>query len=668
LSSKRFTNSLVKESSPYLLQHAHNPVNWYPWSAEAFEKAKKEDKLVLVSIGYSACHWCHVMERESFENEEAAALMNKEFVCIKVDREERPDVDQLYMQAIQMMGSNGGWPLNCFTLPDGRPVYGGTYYPLNRWMNVLEGLSEAYRNEKQKFVEYAEKLSSGIRNAETLQLKLTEDFNPEWLPETVQKWKPLMDQVEGGPLRAPKFPLPDNYLFLLRYAALYKDEELRNHVHLTLKKMSFGGIYDQVGGGFARYSTDMDWKVPHFEKMLYDNAQLISLYSEAYRDSSNHLYKEVAEETINFCNREMLAPEGIYQSALDADSEGEEGKYYVWTLHELKSLLEEDFELAKSYYCLDTKGHWEFGNYILLRDKTDEEIALDFNIDIGELKSRVIEIKKKLLNFRRNRERPGLDDKCLISWNGLMIKALCDAYQTFGHQEYLKRAVEAADFIMNNCRDKEGGLYHTFKNGQRKIEAFLDDYATMIQACNALFVQTSDSKWLRFAESLADTCLKYYYDETDGFFFYTRKDSEELIARQKEVHDNVIPASNSLLAKAFYELGIYSGHYNYFETASLMLKKIAPLISSYGSSYSHWAQLLLMEAKGFSQVVYSEEYIHELAGLKNEYHPDRIYILWKANADAAILEGKENGIFVCRDKTCSAPVFNSSQLKDLFNA
>ncbi|MEZ4737829.1 MAG: thioredoxin domain-containing protein [Flavobacteriales bacterium] len=410
------TNRLVHESSPYLLQHAHNPVDWYPWGEEAFAKAREENKLLLISIGYSSCHWCHVMERESFENDELAAVMNERFVCIKVDREERPDVDQVYMTAVQLMTGRGGWPLNCFALADGRPVYGGTYFPPQQWEQVLVQLSDTWRQDPQKVSDQAARLHQGIVAQNVVELPEAPDaFDAEDLDELVDLWSKGFDNVYGGPDKAPKFPLPNNYQFLLRYAFLTDDAQLKQHVALTLDKMALGGINDQVGGGFARYSTDVLWKAPHFEKMLYDNAQLVSLYSQAYQAFKNPLYKATVERTLAFIEREMTSSEGAFYSALDADTEGEEGLYYVWTKDELQTVLGAEYDLAAAYYNVDAAGLWEHGRYILLRREPDAEFAAEFGISEAELATRIAAINSTLLATREKRERPGLDDKSLTS-------------------------------------------------------------------------------------------------------------------------------------------------------------------------------------------------------------------------------------------------------------
>ncbi|WP_157624332.1 thioredoxin domain-containing protein, partial [Sunxiuqinia dokdonensis] len=437
----QYTNELIYETSPYLLQHAHNPVNWMPWGDKALSQARRENKLLLISIGYAACHWCHVMEHESFEDPEVARVMNQHFVCIKVDREERPDVDQIYMSAVQLMTQRGGWPLNAIALPDGRPIWGGTYFQKEVWINALEQIQAYHHQNPERTLEYAERLSEGIRESNLVPIsKNSQLVELDQLKEAVQRWKPNFDRQEGGSQGAPKFMMPNNLQFLLRWAHQANDLETQDHVENTLDKMAMGGIYDQLGGGFARYSTDTQWKVPHFEKMLYDNAQLLSVYAQAFQKTQKPLYHEVVEQTIEFLKRELLSPENGFYSSLDADSEGEEGKFYVWQKSELQDLLGDDFPLFSDYYQVNETGYWEEGNYILLRKQVDETFAKKHELSLEELKQKISKWHKILLPAREQRIRPGLDDKILTSWNALAISGLVDAYQAFGNAEYLELA------------------------------------------------------------------------------------------------------------------------------------------------------------------------------------------------------------------------------------
>lgn len=658
----RFTNHLINETSPYLLQHAHNPVNWYPWGEEALNKAKEENKLILVSIGYSACHWCHVMERESFENEEIAKIMNDDFVCIKVDREERPDIDQIYMNAVQLISGRGGWPLNCFALPDGRPFYGGTYYPPNNWKQLLNNISKEYQSNAQSLETYAQNLTEGIRNSELVQLnQRTDGLEMNKLNSLVSKWQESFDQREGGPNRAPKFPLPNNYQFLLNYALLTDNQEILDHVHLTLEKMALGGIYDQIGGGFARYSTDELWKAPHFEKMLYDNAQLISLYSAAYQQSKNELYKQVIEQSLEYIEREMTASNGAFYSALDADSEGEEGKFYVWNPNELQSILEDDFTLCKDYYHVTTLGKWEHGNSILLRQETDSIYASKNNLDIDELKKDIDRINQKLLDHRSKRIRPGLDDKTLTSWNALMIKGYADGYVALNKDEYLESAIRNAEFIWNTQRKEDGSLYHSYKNGKSTINGYLEDYCFTIEAFISLYETTFNKIWLNRAVELANYCMDHFFDSKSGMFYFTSDIDPPLVARKMEVNDNVIPASNSSLAKALFKLGKLMDDTSYLSTSHQMLKNVYDQMDSYGSAYSNWAELLLYELFPFQEIAITGKSAVKFRLEFGEYYlPNSLFCGSVKNENLPLLENKmvkgETTIYVCVNKACQLPV------------
>lgn len=659
--SYKHTNSLIHETSPYLLQHAHNPVNWYAWSDETLEKAKKEDKLLLISIGYSACHWCHVMEHESFENEEVAEIMNNHFICIKIDREERPDIDQIYMNAVQLMTGRGGWPLNCFALPNGKPFYGGTYFQTTQWKHILQALANEYETNPQKVIEYADELTKGIKESELLP-KITHrnPFTMDVLDTAVQRFKTQFDFTEGGSNRAPKFPLPNNYEFLLDYYYHTKDKPILQFIDLTLTKMAFGGIYDQIGGGFARYSTDSYWKVPHFEKMLYDNAQLVSLYSKAYQLTKNKLYKHVVYQTLEFIEREMTTKNGAFYSALDADSEGEEGKFYVWTKDKLQTLLKEDYPLIETYYNINKHGEWE-DNYILLRKDNDEIIAKNFHLTPKELEQKIDDINKILLGARSKRIRPGLDDKTLTSWNALMLKGYVDAYNTFGEKNFLTSAIKNATFIATTQIRKDGGINHNYKNGVSNLNGYLEDYSFTIEAFIALYEASFDEKWLMLAKQLMDYTIVHFYDEKTGFFFFTSDEAKGLIARKMELSDNVIPASNSSIAKGMFLLGLYFEKDDYTKKATQMLKNIEAQLPKYVSGYSNWASLLLNQIKPLYEIAITGDDAHEK---RNEFYqtylPNKIIIGSIKKSNLPLLHEKQTNrktmIYVCYNKTCQKPV------------
>jgi uncharacterized protein len=663
------TNALINETSPYLLQHAHNPVDWMPWGEAAFKKAKDEEKLVLVSIGYSACHWCHVMEHETFEDSTAAAFMNEHFVCIKVDREERPDVDQVYMNAVQLMTQRGGWPLNCFTLADGRPIYGGTYFPKQNWMETMQSLLDLKQNDPKKMEEYASNLTEGVKQSELISKNESDAaFNEDDIHALVKEWSAGWDRQKGGPNRAPKFPLPNNYEFLLQYAWHNDDKEVLNFVENTLAQMAFGGIYDQVGGGFARYSTDVNWKVPHFEKMLYDNAQLVSLYSQAYQLTGKDLYRQVVEETLEFVDRELSGTDGQFYSALDADSEGEEGKFYVWSEQELKLALGDYYSFAESYYNINRKGSWE-GNYILLRDKSDSEIIKDLNTTQEDINHNKQEIATILMDIRSTRVRPGLDDKTLTSWNALMVKALCDAYMAIGSDEYLKRAEKCANFILDKQLTAAGSLNHSYKEGRSTINGYLEDYSFTIEALVALYESTFDDRWLNEAKQLANYTIEHFYDEKTSMFWFTSDIDPPLIARKQELMDNVVPASNSSMAKGLFALGVLFDNKAYKETSKQMLSNMVPEFN-YGQNVTNWAMLHMWHTQTMYEVAVTDDGQDQLASqLRAYYLPNILLMGGESNSTLPLLEGKFLGsptIFVCENKTCQLPVSDvESALKQM---
>lgn len=673
MSSNKHTNELIHESSPYLLQHAHNPVNWVPWSTKAFENAKKENKLVLISIGYSSCHWCHVMERESFENESIATIMNEHFVCIKVDREERPDVDQIYMTAVQLMTNRGGWPLNCFSLPDGSPVYGGTYFPSDQWTHILESLADGYLNDTARFYDYAAQLKEGIHKSELIsEPNKIEEFSNEKLNDIIRIWKQQLDHIEGGSNRAPKFPLPNNYLFLLRYAINQEDEALKKQVFLTLQKMAQGGIYDQIGGGFSRYSTDSFWKVPHFEKMLYDNAQLLSLYAQGFKVFKNNEFRQVIEQTIVWLEREMKSKFGSYYSALDADSEGKEGKYYIWDKEELKKILKDEFEWFSAYFNVNQKGYWsEEESYILLRSQSVEEFAHSNSLDIKEFSQKLEKAITNLLQVREQRIAPGLDDKSLTSWNALLISGLTDCYQAIGNEHYLKLSLEIADWIEKYQHNADGKLYHTFKNGKATIEGFLEDYAFVISAWLDLYSVTFDGNWLEKAEKMMEYAIIHFADETSKMFFFTDS-SSELIARKMEITDNVISSSNSQMANNLFRLGTVLQREDYIERAKQMLSNVYGGMENYGSGYSNWSLLLMnFTQKFYETVIIGDGYKEKAIELTKSYLPQTILI---ASAQENSLEltkdrfkPKDTLIYICEDKTCQQPVNNIADALKILN-
>jgi len=658
-------NKLAHSTSPYLLQHANNPVNWYPWDAEALQKAKDENKLILVSIGYSACHWCHVMEHESFEDASVAAVMNEFFVCIKVDREERPDVDQIYMSAVQLMTGRGGWPLNCICLPDQRPIYGGTYFRKNDWTALLFNLADFYKQKPDEAADYADKLTAGIKQYESVTfIKEQAAYTTLDLQKIVTNWVRFFDNEEGGMGESPKFPMPNNWAFLMRYAYLMQDDAIANTVKLTLKKMAYGGIYDHVGGGFARYSVDRLWHIPHFEKMLYDNAQLISVYAEAYTWQPDELYKNVVDETITFVQRELMSPDFGFYSALDADSEGVEGKFYSFTNEEIEKNLGTDAQLFCIYYNAVVDGNWEEERTnVFFRRDDDAELAAQIGIHVKELQEVIERSKIKLLAVRSKRIRPGLDNKILASWNGLIMKGICDAYRAFGTDEYLDLALKNARFISDDLITMGGKLIRIFSNSTEgtgsEVFAFLDDYANVIDAFIALYEVTFDVQWLNLAKKLTDVTIQHFYDQDNGIFFYTGDGGEQLIARKSEIMDGVIPSSNSVMARNLKKLGLLFANEAYAEISAQLLRNIFPLIAKYGSSYSNWATLLQEEIFGINEIAITGSNSSVLRrALEQNYIPNKI-MLGGTIENLPLLQGRvgeQTRIYICKDKTCGLPV------------
>ncbi len=662
-------NQLQFEHSPYLKQHAHNPVDWMPWGPEALKKAKDENKLIIVSIGYSACHWCHVMERESFENSAIAQTMNTLFVPIKIDREERPDIDQVYMLAVQLMTNAAGWPLNCICLPDGRPIYGGTYFKPNDWQNILLQIAQMWEEKPEVAFEYAEKLNNGIQRAEQLPVSpIPEQYTVEDLRAIVEPWTETFDKKEGGYQKAPKFPLPNNWLFFLKYGVLAADQDILDQVHFTLKKLGSGGIYDQIGGGFARYSVDHYWHIPHFEKMLYDNGQLLSLYAEAYQQSQDPFYKRIIEETIAWAEREMLAPNHGFYSALDADSEGVEGKYYSFSKAEFDRLLGGDAPLLGQYFNITELGNWtEEKTNIPICAINADQLAAKVNMSADEWADFLEISKKKLYDYREKRVRPGLDHKQLTTWNALFLKGLVDAYQSIGNSHFLELALNNAEFICTHLMQDDIYLLHQPKDNNRTITGFLDDYAFTIEAFIALYEATFDLKWLTKAKQLADNAIALFYDRSQKTFYYTSSEAEELIARKSEIMDNVIPSSSSAIVRQLKRLGLLFDDENYMAITDQLLANVFPQIKTYGSAYSNWAILLLEEIYGINEIALTGEKAMAFKRELDQYYIPNKIVLGGTEENLPLLEhrvGKETKAYLCKNRTCSLP---QDSIKALIN-
>ncbi len=657
-------NHLATETSPYLLQHAHNPVHWYPWGEAALAKARTENKPILVSIGYSACHWCHVMERESFENESVAAVMNENLVCIKVDREERPDVDALYMDAVHLMGVRGGWPLNVFLMPDANPFYGVTYLPPQNWVQLVGSIHNAFTNHHDELLASAAGFAHSLQTSEVEKYGLLADppiFTRETLDRMFDGLKKQFDTADGGTNRAPKFPMPSIYKFLLRYFDATQNPEALAQVELTLNRMALGGIYDHVGGGWARYSVDGDWFIPHFEKMLYDNAQLLSLYSETYSLTKNPLYADRIRHTLLWLTTEMRSPEGGFYSALDADSEGVEGKYYVWTEAELQEVLGTDYEWFGKLYGFTEAGNWEHGlNHLHLTQDVSVAARLK-GIYVEEFEKKYRNALQKLAERRNTRVRPGLDDKILASWNGLLLKGLTDAYRALGDENIRETAIELGGFLRDRLIEK-GNIWHSYKAGRRTINGFLEDYAAVSEGLLGLYQITFDETWLRLAETLLVQTIENFYDPTDGFFFFTDAQAEALIARKKEIFDNVIPSSNSLIAHALYQTGILLDRADFVELADTMLSAMNRVLSGDIQVATNWAALYSQRVNPTAEVVISGSDSDILRKDFDRYFvPNKVVAGAVGESSLPLLEGRTppNGqtlLYMCFNKTCQLPV------------
>ena len=664
-------NDLVNETSPYLLQHAYNPVNWKAWNENTLKLAKEQNKLIVISIGYSSCHWCHVMEEESFENDSIAKIMNDSFINIKVDREERPDVDKVYMNAVQLMTGKGGWPLNCITLPDGKPVFGGTYFTKEQWSKILKDVSKLYKENPQKVEEYAQRVTEGIQTSELITLNKEEAvFKNEEIIAAINLSAEQLDTINGGFKGAPKFPMPNTLDYLLRYQYHFNKPELFKYIKKSLTKMAYGGIYDQIGGGFSRYSVDNRWHIPHFEKMLYDNAQLVSVYSKAYLQDKNELYKNIVKETLAFVNDELNANNGAFYSSLDADSKNEnneleEGIFYTWTKQELKALIK-DYKLFANYYNVNTTGFWENDLYVLIRDQSVTEFAKKNKLTKDELKEKIADWKSILNVARNKRRKPNLDDKILTSWNALMLQGYVDAYKAFDQKEYLNKAVKIAEFILHNQLRSDGGLNRNFKDGKSTINGYAEDYATVIQAFISLHEVSLDEKWLIISKEIMEYAIIHFYDSTSGMFFYTSKEDPSLIARKTEVIDGVISSSNSIIGNSLFKLGHYFYDQKMIKISKQMLNNLKIEIIKNPMGYSNWLHLMTNFTQPFYEVAVVGKNANTITKeFYKNYFPNILISASNKDSELPLLEFKyidgETLIYVCVNGTCKLPLADISK-------
>lgn len=676
MTDEKFTNRLAGETSPYLLQHAHNPVSWYPWGAEALERSREEDKPILLSIGYSACHWCHVMEHESFEDEEIAAVMNEHFVCIKVDREERPDLDSIYMSAVQMLTRHGGWPLTVFLTPDLKPFYGGTYYPPADFKHLLLTLADWYRNRRGEVFSSAEAVTDELNSMNRFRVS-SDMLTTEILNDAYAALSKSFDWKNGGLGAAPKFPPSMSMMFLLAHHRRTNSPAALEMVELTLEKMASGGMYDQLGGGFHRYSVDESWLVPHFEKMLYDNALLVRVYLYAYQMTRKPRYRRVAEETLEYVIRDMTDRDGGFYSSEDADSEGEEGRFYTWGRDEVIEILgPADGPLFCDCYDVTERGNFEHGRSILNTPVSPEELGRSGKGDAEEIEAVIERGKKKLLAARENRVRPARDEKVLTAWNGLMLTAFAEAANILGRDDYRLMAQRNAEFILARLARGEQ-LLRTFKAGEARLKGYAEDYAFVIEGLLALYEATFDLRYFERARSLADVMIDKFWDEAEAGFFFTASDHERLIARVKDFFDNAIPSANSAAALTLLKLSLFTNDNRYQKRALAVLRMMQQAMSRYASAFGYLLCALdfyLAEPKEIAIVGLAGS--HEVRAMLDEIYsrflPHKVVALAgpgdQQAADAiALLMGKtsidnKSTAYVCRNYTCLTPVTTAEGL------
>lgn len=679
MSVQQPTNRLIHETSPYLRQHAHNPVDWYPWGEEALAKAQTEDKPIFLSIGYSACHWCHVMEHESFEDGATAAIMNERFVSIKVDREERPDLDAIYMDAVVSMTNAGGWPMSVFLTPDGQPFYGGTYYPpqprygMPSFQQVLHSVADAYHNRRQEVVGQAARLTKALQRTAYLTAQDGE-LGTEILDEAVNALDEYFDRDDGGFGSQPKFPQPMTLDFLMAYYHRTRNLDALYMAELTLEKMAKGGLYDQLGGGFHRYSTDAIWLVPHFEKMLYDNSQLLRSYLHAWQITGQPLYRRIVDETIDYVLREMTAPTGGFYSTQDADSEGEEGKFFVWTLQEIEAALgAQDAAIFAAYYNVSTRGNFE-GHNILSISSSVAEVADRLRSTSAEVERVLAEGRRKLFAVRETRVKPARDEKILTEWNGLMIHALAECSVVTGQADALAAATQAADFILTNMSQPDGKLYRSYKDGQARFNAYLEDYAAFIRALISLYESTFELRWLGEASRLTQVIFAQFHDPTNGGFFQTGIDHEQLVVRRKDFIDNANPSGNSLAAEALLRLSTLVGNEEYRREATRIVLTMKAMMARQPTGFgrllgvlegllapSQEVAIIGKPTQPETQALYQEvrkRYLpHTVLAAKGPEEESMLPLL----VGRTLVDGKA-AAYVCEHYACQLPVTDAATL------
>ncbi len=659
--SKNKPNSLISANSPYLLQHAYNPVNWNEWSSKVLATALSENKLMIVSIGYAACHWCHVMEKECFEDTATAELMNTHFINIKVDREERPDIDQVYMDAIQLMTGQGGWPLNAICLPNGKPLYVGTYFPKTKWNNLLLKLVEFFTHDPEDAYAYANKLSMGLTLMENFESDPDTYISNALILQQIAVMKQQIDWQFGGFNWAPKFLLPINWELFLQFGSLFNDKESIAIARLTSEKIVQGGIYDLLAGGFSRYSTDSRWLVPHFEKMLYDNAQMMSLLAKLYSQSKNENDQKIIEQTFQFLTNELKGENGLYFAAIDADTLGEEGLFYVWSAEEIKSIVPNNWELAFAAFGIVEEGNWEHGKNVLYQAKSDEALAVTFKLTVEEVITCKEKICEQLYLNRLKRNSPMVDNKQLCAWNALLVIGLADASKALNSDKYRSACKSLIDaMIAHFYIDKS--VYRIVKNEQRII-GFAEDYALFCEALLLAAEACNDSKYLLLAKEIMDLGLLHFFDEEQQLFQFSSKIEPVLIKKKFDVQDSVMPSSNATFAKCLFYLSYYFDVEMYEQIGDDLLHKIIPKIKEQGLNYSKWMQVILLKSEGFNQVIATgKNALTEIQQFQQNFMPNTVCFAIETDALIPLFKDKpitqELSIYVCRDKTCDLPINN----------
>lgn len=657
-------NRLQFASSPYLQEHADNPVDWYEWGEEALNKAKQENKPLLISVGYSSCHWCHVMERESFMDTAVARIMNEKFVCIKVDREERPDIDNIYMNALQLISGNAGWPLNAFALPDGKPFFAGTYYTNKSWKSLLQSISSTYNTKQQLVVTQANALLNGMKTDEfrlidTSSIAATEMKKNEYVLVFDSIYGSL-DLRNGGWRGTQKFPIPVLAEFLLQHFYITGEQKALDAARTMLNKMAMGGIYDQIGGGFARYTTDSLWRIPHFEKMLYDNGQLISLYAHAFQLINDPLYKEIIAETIAFIEKTFLAAGGAYYSSINADSEKEEGAYYVWTTDELKSILGADYQLLFEYYNISEKGNWQNQKNILYTSLSPSAFALRKNMMIEDFNRYLSNAKRKLLSARANRKKPTVDTKIITAWNAILVKGYADAYASTGEQEYLNKAITCAGFIEKNMLSQNGALKRIYKDGKALIEGFLDDYAWTAAAFIRLYEVSLEHKWLETAKRITEYSVTHLHNEKHDFFHYAASGKTNLVMQKTPITDDDLPSANAVMAKVLYTIGTVYDIPAYVEQSSRMSAAVFQRVKQMPRYHLQWAIMNgFFSANSYEVAIVGNNAQIQNQFLQKYYLPTTITIGSVSDEPLPLLQQKQvpgkTLIYVCTNKVCKRP-------------